>query len=358
MAHSVDGRWYRWLLAPVWIAQLATGAKSFVDNPILGSRALNRCGLHVARLRVAHRLAWWRRRRLAAAIDPDDRAAFDRDGVVCIPDFLASDKFARLRDALLTALLEARDHRQGNSVTRRFAIDDALATTIPELSDLIGSPRWKGLMRYVASTGGEPLYYLQTILSGLDGPPDPQLTLHSDAFHPSLKAWFFLTDVADDAGPLTYVPGSHRLTKRRLAWEKEKSLEVLARGDRLSQRGSLRIAEVHLARIGLPPPRRFAVPANTLVVADMFGFHARGDSVRPSIRVEIWAYRRRSPFLPWTGLNLLSLHGFALRRARWAYRMTDWLDRRGWRQQHWTAVGARHATDRSIEPAGHGPRTE
>ena len=33
--------------------------------------------------------------------------------------------------------------------------------------------------------------------------------------------------------------------------------------------------------LGLPQPRAFAVPANTLVVADTFGFHARGPSVRP-----------------------------------------------------------------------------
>ncbi|MGI8931928.1 MAG: phytanoyl-CoA dioxygenase family protein [Sphingomicrobium sp.] len=345
----MDGRLFRWLLAPLWIAQLATGAKSFVDNPVLGSRALNRWGLHAARLRAAHGLAWWRRRRLAAEIEADDRRTFDRDGVVCVPNFLPPDRFTRLRDALLTTPLEARDHRQGSCVTRRFAIDDTLVASIPELRDLIGSRRWKGLIRYVASTGGEPLYHLQSILSGLDGPPDPQLTLHSDTFHPSLKAWFFLTDVAVDEGPLTYVPGSHLLTDRRLAWEKKMSEEVLDRNDRLSQRGSFRVTEADLAGMGLAPPRRFAVPANTLVVADTFGFHARGNSVRPSVRVELWAYRRRSPFLPWTGFNLLSLPGFALRRVRWAYRLTDWLDRRGWWHQQWTPVGSKLALDRSIE---------
>lgn len=28
--------------APLWVARLGTGAKSFVDNPILGSERLNR----------------------------------------------------------------------------------------------------------------------------------------------------------------------------------------------------------------------------------------------------------------------------------------------------------------------------
>jgi hypothetical protein len=41
-----------------------------------------------------------------------------------------------------------------------------------------------------------------------------------------------------------------------------------------------------------------AVPANTMVVADTFGFHARGPSLRPSTRIELWAYDRRNPFWP------------------------------------------------------------
>ncbi len=46
-----------------------------------------------------------------------------------------------------------------------------------------------------------------------------------------------------------------------------------------------------------------AVPANTLIVADTMGFHARGISARLSTRVEIWAYSRRNPFIPWLGFD-------------------------------------------------------
>ena len=68
---------------------------------------------------------------------------------------------------------------------------------------------------------------MQTIVTGhAAGPPDPQLELHADTFHPSLKAWLFLTDVTDDQGPLTYVAGSHRLTPERLAWEQARSIDI------------------------------------------------------------------------------------------------------------------------------------
>ena len=335
-----------WWRAPLWLIQLATGAKSFVDNPILGSPALNRRGLHLARLSTAHRLAGWRRQRLARGLPAAEREAFDRDGYLRIPDFLPADDFAQLRDELLTAELGAREHRQGDTVTRRVPIDEQMVRRFPRLGALLSSPRWKGLMRYAASTGGEPLYYLQSIVTGLDGPPDPQLELHSDTFQPSLKAWLYLTDVKDDAAPLIYVPGSHRLTPERKQWEKDKSIEILGEGDRLSQRGSFRVSREELPALGLPDPIRFAVPANTLVIVDTYGFHARGAAAEPTVRVEIWAYRRRSPFLPWTGLDLLSLPGLALRRGRWGYGLVDWLDARGLVQQHWKPAGRKRATDR------------
>src|SRR3546814_1378585 len=126
-----------------------------------------------------------------------------------------------------------------------------------------------------------------------------------------MKAWFFLHDVADDGGPFQYVPGSHRLTPERIAWEKRKSLTDVGKLDRLSQKGPMRTEPRELAELSLPPPQRFAVPANNLVVADTCGFHGRCPSSTSARREALWAYRRRYPSLPWTGLDILSLHGIA-----------------------------------------------
>ncbi len=334
-----------WWRAPFWLLAVATGAKSFADNPILGSEALNRRGLHVARLKLAHAIAWSRRRRLAKAVPAEWRKEFDRDGFVEVRDFLPADCFERLRDVLLNHEFDARQQQQGNAVTRRVPIGPALLHSVPELRDLIAGKPWRSLLAYVASTRAEPLYYLQTIVSGhASGAPDPQLELHADTFHPSLKAWLFLTDVTDDQGPLTYVPGSHRLTPERIAWEQARSIGI-AKSDRLSQRGSLRVTTEELPSLNLPQPRRFAVPANTLVVIDTCGFHARGSSDRPTVRAEIWAYARRTPFVPWTGLDLLSIAPVAIRRAQWLPRIVDGLDRLGLKKQYWQPAGRKRAID-------------
>ncbi len=56
-----------------------------------------------------------------------------------------------------------------------------------------------------------------------------------------------------------------------------------------------------MTRLGYGPPRRFAVAANTLVVADTCGLHARSPTAQPGARLEIWASSRHNPFVPWAG---------------------------------------------------------
>ncbi|MDQ3139591.1 MAG: hypothetical protein M3Q15_02560 [Pseudomonadota bacterium] len=86
--------------------------------------------------------------------------------------------------------------------------------------------------------------------------------------------------------------------------------------------------------------------ANTLVAIDTSGFHARADADHPTLRVELWAYSRRSPFVPWAGGHPMSWRPLAIRRAEWLGTIIDWLDRRGWMIQHWRPAGRR----RPIEP--------
>ena len=324
-----------WLFAPWHVAALATGAKSFRDNPVIGSPALNRAGVHIARVRLAHRMAEWRRQRLSALVCKEDRAAFERDGFILKPNFLPAADYAALKEQVLRFRGPVRHQLQGDAMTRRIALDRRTLAHLPALRGLVESSQWLGLVRYVGSYMLEPLVYIQTIFSHVRAaPPDPQTRLHADAFHPSVKAWFFLTDVAEEDGPLIYVPGSHRLTPERLAWEQRMSLSAPRAADADTRQGSFRVESGELRALGLPEPRVFAVPANTLIVADTFGFHARGPSAGRSVRVEIWAYGRRSPFVPWPGLDLWSGAGLA-RRSLLCWQLGDLMERTGIKPHRW-----------------------
>ena len=215
----------RAILLPWWAAQAFTAAKSFERNPLIGSPLLNRWGLHAARVALAHRLAWARRRRLARMISAADRASFDRDGFVLRRNFLPDREFAALLAELEAYRGPSREIAEGDTLVRKIALGPRTLARLPALGALLRSPDWRGLVRYAGGRNAEPVVWVQSILRhACAGPPDPQTRLHADTFHPTVKAWLFLTDVGAEAGPFTYVPGSHRLSAPRLAWERQMSL--------------------------------------------------------------------------------------------------------------------------------------
>ncbi|HEX2150961.1 MAG TPA: phytanoyl-CoA dioxygenase family protein [Stellaceae bacterium] len=335
-------------LMPFWMAQVFSQEKFFARNPVIGNRWLNEHGLHTARVTAAYRLSQARRRRLARLIPEDDRRRFDRDGFVVKRDFLPAHIFEALASQSRDLRAPAREMVEGDTVTRHIALDPGVLDRMPAAQHLLGSPEYRNLISYAGSSSAMPMVYLQTILSGARaGPPDPQTDLHTDTFHPTVKAWLFLTDVAADAMPFVYVPGSHRLTPQRLDWERRMAIAASGGPPQNSHKLVRAIAPEMLTGLGLPAPQAIAVPANTLVVADTFGFHARGLSARPTARVEIWAMGRRNPFLPWTGLDPWMLPALGLRKPLIYWKSVDLLARFGLGRQRWLPCGPVSAFDRT-----------
>jgi hypothetical protein len=333
-------------MLPVWTAQLLTQEKSFRRNPIIGNRWLNERGLHAARLKLAHRLGAARRARLAPLIDAADREQLDRDGFIVKYNFLPADVFARLAAETRTLRAPIREMVEGDTVTRRIGIERSVLRQVPAARHLFGSSEYRNLISYAGASTAMPMFYIETILAhATPGPRDPQTVLHSDTFHPTVKAWLYVNDSAADAMPFTYVPGSHKLTPARLAWEREMSLAAPNAADPENREGSFRIEPRDLATIGLPQPQVLAGTGNTLIIADTFGFHARGLSPEPTSRIEIWAFGRRNPFLPWTGLDPWSMGGVGLYKAILYWRALDFFERLGIARQRWRKKGEGAAFD-------------
>ena len=294
----------RWLLLPWWLVQVFTGEKSFWPNPILGGLGLNRRGFAVWRGRLAARMTARRRRQLERLIPAADRLAFERDGYVVKRDLLPPDAFAALTAEIGALKAMAGEFKEGDAITRRIPLTPELLARLPACRRLLEHPAFRGLTRYVGSFDAEPLVFIQTIFTQTGaGQADPQTSMHIDTFHPTMKAWLFLEDVAEADGPFTYVPASHRRTPRREVWERRLSIRASDPRTRKTG-GAFRITKPEMARLKSAKPKRFAVPANTLVVADTYGFHARRPSDGPRVRLEIWAYSRGNPFAPWARLDL------------------------------------------------------
>ena len=130
--YSGDGPGPALVRAPLWLLRHRRQELRRQPDSRLGA-AQSAAGSTPSRLKLAHRLAWSRRRRLAAAVPEEWRERFDRDGYVELRDFLPTDVFGRLQQALLTKRFETRQHQQGNTITRRVAVGPALLRRVPEL---------------------------------------------------------------------------------------------------------------------------------------------------------------------------------------------------------------------------------
>lgn len=293
-------RWYQWLLVPLHALAVVTQAKSFRDNLVIGSPTLNRWGLHVARRRMARWLGQLRRRRLRSLISETDRAAFERDGFLVKPDFLDDATFRAVRTEVLGLQAEAREVVSGDTLTRLIPLDARNLRALPAVRSVIESGRYRGLLAYVGSFKRRPNAYAQTVFNHVcEAARDEQTFFHCDTFHPTVKSWLYLEDVTDSSMPFVYVPASHLCNRRRLAWERRVSVTAATAADRRSAEGSMRISEREIRRLGYSPPRPLSGAANTLVVADTSGFHARAASSLPTRRIAIYGFSRSNPFLPW-----------------------------------------------------------
>ena len=336
----------RLLLMPISLGRVLSEEKSFERNPVLGNRWLNERGLHATRVATAHKLAALRRRRLSRLITPEDRDRLDRDGFIVKRDFLPADLFAQLVAQIRALRAPAREMVEGDTITRHIALDPPVLAQVPAARQLLAMAEYRNLISYAGSSAAAPMVCIQTILPRVvEGPPDPQTMLHADTFHPTVKAWLFLNDAAADSMPFVYVPGSHRLTPQRLAWEQRMSVAATSSPNAENRQGSLRIDPGDCGALGLPEPQVLAVPANTLVVADTFGFHFRGPCRDPAMRVEIWAFGRRNPFLPWSGLDLWSIGALWLRKPTLYWKSVDLLERAGLGRRRWRRRGDLSAFD-------------
>lgn len=328
------------LRTPIWFLALFTEAKSFQENPIIGNSLLNSMGLHVLRVRFARALASIRRVFLGKHVSENKRLEYLKNGFTKDFNFLNLLEIEALKKEVFETVWPLREMRQGGTVTRRVFLNaGSLVAKCPQLHAFIHHPQLLSTLRYVAGIGGEPIFSIQAIFGEANDVQDPQTVPHADTFHSNAKAWFFLEDVNEDDCPFAYVRGSHLLTPKRIAWEKKQSISAKNHPVIYHARGSFRALEDDLLEMGLPAPEKMPVPANTLIVANMFGFHRRSISAHATCRVEIYATLRRNPFLPWLGLDIFSIPYFKRRSGDLSVKWLTMLEKFGLGRMSWRPVG-------------------
>ena len=152
----------------------------------------------------------------------------------------------------------------------------------------------------------EPQFRQNTFIQRLQNSPDNndvQKVMHMDTFFITVKFWFFPEDVTLDDGPFRYVAKSNILTDKRKEWMRQQWTDIIdgkidPRRTYGHAEGSLRIFDEELIEMGFDPKATaHPVKANTLVIANTFGFHSRGEVSNTVIRQAIHGSIRLSqPF--------------------------------------------------------------
>ncbi|GHF18614.1 hypothetical protein GCM10017044_11430 [Kordiimonas sediminis] len=290
---------------------------------------------------------------MSGLLSKEQRSAFHRDGFIILENFAPADTLARLNADLNSLPDDARQMVQGDTFTQRILLDEVALTHTPALRDVVTSKRFLDPIYYCGAKWHRPIVYLQRIVNGGQDTKqnDPQKTMHSDSFHPSIKAWLFLEDVPLEKGPFTYVRGSNQLTRKRLAWEYRQSILGPDKMNTYAARGSLRAFPDDLAAMGLPAPESLAVKAGTLVIANTNGFHGRGQAEGYQTRLEIWAYGRYNPFNPFPGIASGLLHRLENSIVQAFYRHKDKVAARTGKRPSWYRIPKEDMLGKTVTPS-------
>ena len=226
----------------------------------------------------------------------------DRDGVVTIPNFLPKDLFDKVREEL-----ELREKKNIGSLSKNEAsiicggnFDGTIIRQVflsKEFSNLIaymtGYPVNVAIDLLKANT-----FFQKVVVSPKHN--DIQTILHSDTFFPAFKFWYFPMKVNENDSPFAYCRGTHKISTKRLELDNQNVLDaILERGKSISldhREGSFRSTENEINQLG-SKREKICNSENTLIIANVFGYHARSFAEKTTSRISVHgSLRYTNPF--------------------------------------------------------------
>ena len=226
----------------------------------------------------------------------------DKEGVVIFPNFLGDSLFKRVRQELevkenenigslsknKSSLLSSKEFKE--SAVSKVFLSKEFAAFIAYLTGYPFETTQKMLC--------ESTFFQKVIVS--PGRSDVQTILHSDTFFPAFKFWYFPREVGQADSPFSYCKGTHLLTAERLVFDYKNALDAIldrSKGISIDHReGSFRATDNEIIQLS---SRRSKIcsPENTLVIANVFGYHARSFAEKSTSRISIHgSLRYTNPF--------------------------------------------------------------
>jgi len=283
------------------MSTLELARKCFTGQKLIDSHTLNLLGLQVFRIVLARLAVNLRRWRVSERSNPHARD-LARNGCVLIEDFLPEDELTAIRAEFQRAFDDPELQRGSPPTIDRFGVQtttpridasmrDKYPATIRTFCDnerfleIVRGHEGRTREEYLVLGAQKLMFWDSQMVGGSSTAriDNSNTDLHSDTFYTITKAFLYLDDIDAQNGAHRYVPGSHRLTPRRLWFEYLNSISRKQTAPRITDE------EAPLYGKGI---RSFECPANTLVMANEQGFHARGYfGPQGRRKVVYWEYR-------------------------------------------------------------------
>ncbi len=274
-------------------------------NHILPSPIANKFGLPVFRTLVSDILIKLRRFKNCRPKSIYEKQLIN-DGIVVIPNFLPSLEFIKLKKEYNQIFLDSQKikiiekgsvkieiHRMTNEETQKFPMMENFSKN-------------KELIRLISvGEGINPVEQIKNFDLENSNFGDPQedidqnVQFHCDIHFDSHKILYYISDVSEEDAPFMYCKKSHKNNFQRMWYE-------LKRGQlKDSHKNSYRI-ENHLGKKFfsnyfkkiMKYQNKVVSPENTLIIANVHGFHKRGEAKKDKKRSIIRIANRYNPLGP------------------------------------------------------------
>ena len=272
---------------------------------ILPSPLANKLGIPVLRTIIANLIIRIRRFKNCRPKNDYEKTLI-RDGIVVIPDFLPEEEFRQLKKEINDGISDQKEvivSNNGSTQATVYPFSQERYKDFPAIQNFVKN---KQLIRLIAVAEGMKVFnevgsfrFEKTIFGNPKGDTDNNVPFHADVHFHSHKVLFYMSDVTEDEGPFGYCLKSHKNDFDRLWFE-------FKRGQfKDSNKNSWRI-EDHLDNKFFKNyfqklmKMKFKVVGkpNTLIIANVHGFHQRGVALEGASRSLIRIPYRYNPLGP------------------------------------------------------------
>ena len=271
--------------------------KFFSSEKLLKNSFLNFCGIHLLRIFIA-RIFYYTRQKIQVPkhlVHQKDK--LNKDGYILIENFLNNDDFStilteveKIKSIHTPKILTGGNN--GNAVWKRTELTEYLKKNNSSINSLF--LKNKNFVDLIKIADGKKyklnyLFYDEVSIDINSSEIDASQLFHSDTFFNTHKIWFFLEDVNMNNGPFTIKEGSHKLSLKRILFEYLNSIFYKKNTDSPAIENSN--IDFNFTE------KSITCKKNSLLIANTFSFHRRGEFDYNKVRKAIHFYYRSNPFL-------------------------------------------------------------